>query len=67
MSDEVEWYYMNSENVYSVKTVDGVKTLKQPEPFSPYVDAVLAAKMLGWQVDEDKYQQHNAIEYNKDE
>ncbi|MDO5426911.1 MAG: hypothetical protein Q4F54_04335 [Coriobacteriia bacterium] len=56
---------MNTENSYSVKTVDGIHKLKEIAPFSPYVDVVLAAKMLGWNIDEDKSQQHNSNEYDK--
>lgn len=65
LTNEISWYYMNSENVYSVKTVDGVKKIKEPAEFSPYVDIVLAAKILGWNIDEDKYQQHGEAEYDQ--
>ena len=56
---------MNTENSYNVKTVDGIHKLKEVAPYSPYVDVVLAAKMLGWNIDVDQLQKHGDEEYDK--
>lgn len=56
---------MNTENCYNVKTVDGIHKLKEVAPFFPYVDVVLAAKMLGWKIGENQLQKHGDAEYDK--
>lgn len=56
---EVNWYLMNTENNYGVVDHDGTPTYEPPKDFTPYIDAVLAAKIFGWTVDEDKLQDHN--------
>lgn len=63
--DEVNWYLMNTDVNFKRKTINGEKVFVDSEAFEPYIDAALAAKMLGWQVDENKLQAHNNENYDE--
>lgn len=59
MCKELERFFINAEDSYGLVNKNGNDVPREINNYSPYVDICLIAKMLGWNVDENKLQDHN--------